>query len=327
MLFIPSPREAGEGGEPRSGEPGEGHRRIATNALTRLASLGDLSPLAGRVKRRERSYFFLRQKRLERLARLRRAEPLPELLGLLVDALHDLVRRALHQPARDRDAFGRQRGDRLRGLHRLGLDLIGWRHLIDQAAGLRLLARQRLAHHQQLERAAMTHQARRQQARGRLGHQPERDERRREARVARRDRVVAMQHHRGADADRDALHGGDQRTLGARQRIEKAQHRIAEPLAAGRGLHEVAEIVAGRERAGHARDHDAADRRIAARAFDRLRHAVIHRRRERVLLVRPVHADEANRALVDDVDVDAHGCSLRGRAGQRDGVKPNPRLR
>ena len=75
------------------------------------------------------------------------------------------------------------------------------------------------------------------------------------------DRIVAMEHHGGADADRDALHGGDQRLFGPRQRIEKADDGVAEPLAAGRGLMKSPQIVAGRECAGRAADQHAADRR------------------------------------------------------------------
>ena len=103
----------------------------------------------------------------------------------------------------------------LRRLHGLRLDLARRHDRIDQAAGLRLLGVERLAHHQQLEGAPMPHQARRQQARSGLRHQPEADERRREARIGRRDHIVAMQQHGGADADRDALDGGDQRPLGS----------------------------------------------------------------------------------------------------------------
>ena len=80
---------------------------------------------------------------------------------------------------------------------------------------------------------------------------------RREPRIGRRNRIVAMKHHRGADADRHPLHGGDQRPLGARERVKEADHRTAEAVAAHRGLEKILQIVAGRKRIGHARDRAA----------------------------------------------------------------------
>ena len=56
VALFPSPRLRGEGGEPRSGEPGEGAIAYAQNcgnapspgALAQLRSRSDLSPQAGR---------------------------------------------------------------------------------------------------------------------------------------------------------------------------------------------------------------------------------------------------------------------------------------
>ena len=87
------------------------------------------------------------------------------------------------------------------------------------------------------------------------------------------DHIIAMQQHGGADADRDALHGGDQRLLAARERMQKSGSpaRPGRRHARPRPSRKSCQIVAGAERARHARDQDAADlrdrRRRAPRAM------------------------------------------------------------
>ena len=68
-----------------------------------------------------------------------------------------------------------------------------------------------------------------------------------------------MQEHGRADADRDALHGGDDRLFAACERMQEGDRLIAEPAAGLRRLLEILQIVAGAERARHARDQQAAD--------------------------------------------------------------------
>ena len=47
VQLFPLPMKRGEGGERRSREPGEGLVQFSQRPLTRLASLGTLSPLRG----------------------------------------------------------------------------------------------------------------------------------------------------------------------------------------------------------------------------------------------------------------------------------------
>ena len=172
-----------------------------------------------------------RHEGLERGARFGRTQSGLEQFGFLVDARDDLVGRAAHQPARGQHALRRQSGDFARGLHRFRFDRLGGDDGVHQPGGFRLIGAERPAHHQQRERARMTHQPRRNQAGGRFRHQAEADEGRGKARVVGGDHMVAMHQHGGADADRVALHGGDERQLAARQRIKKAQDRGSERAA------------------------------------------------------------------------------------------------
>src|SRR6476659_4441441 len=71
----------------------------AITASTSASAMGEIVRL---------NLFLSRKERRESFARLGRPEPLLERRRLLVDALDDLVRRALHQAARDRDALRRQ---------------------------------------------------------------------------------------------------------------------------------------------------------------------------------------------------------------------------
>ena len=163
--------------------------------------------------------YLARQERLERGARFGRLQAGLEQFGFLVDARDDLVGIAAHQPARRQHALRRQRCDLARGFHRLGFDRVRGDDGIDQASGFRLVGGERAAHHQQRERARLAHQPRRDQAGSGFRHQAEPDEGRGKARVIGGHHMIAMQQHGGADADRVALHGGDQRQLAARQRV------------------------------------------------------------------------------------------------------------
>ena len=53
LAFCPSPRLRGEGAERRRREAGEGGYRLSRRPLTRLATLADLSPQAGRGEGRK----------------------------------------------------------------------------------------------------------------------------------------------------------------------------------------------------------------------------------------------------------------------------------
>ena len=87
------------------------------------------------------------------------------------------------------------------------------------------------------------------------------------AKVAlRRRRVVAMQQHGGADADREPANRGDERLRVARQRVQELDGLRAQS-AALRGSRNFGDVSAGTERAGRvAGEHDGADG-VAGRRF------------------------------------------------------------
>jgi len=165
---------------------------------------------------------------------------------------------------------------------------------------------ERPAHHQQRKRARLTHQPRGNQAGGRFRHQAEADEGRRKPRFAAGHHVIAMHQHGGAEADRVALHGGDQRCLAARQRVKKAQDRRAERTASHRHRKKIADVVAGAEGGGCARDQQAAQRGILRHPLDAAGHGVVHRHGQSVFLLRTVHPHCADRPVVADDDEIGH---------------------
>ena len=61
-----------------------------------------------------------------------------------------------------------------------------------------------------------------------------------------------MHQHGGANADRVALHGGKQRRLAARQRVQKVQDRRPGCAASSRHFEKIADVVAGAEHRGGA---------------------------------------------------------------------------
>ena len=118
--------------------------------------------------------------------------------------------------------------------------------------------------------------------------------------------MIAMQQHGGADADGEALHGCDQRLLAAHERMQKADHRLAQAAAMRGDGQEIHQIVAGAERARRARDQQCSGCCLSG-AFERIGHRVIHFAVQRVFLVRPVHPDQADGAGVLDEDEGGHG--------------------
>ena len=112
------------------------------------------------------------------------------------------------------------------------------------------------------------------------------------------EHVVAVEQHGGADPDRDAVDGGDDRLDVVRQRIEefyrirRARHVDLRCAL----LEEILDIVAGGEHAGAAGDDNAADFRVVLRGVDGIAHRAIHLVRDRVLLFRPPQRDDARAA-------------------------------
>jgi len=89
-----------------------------------------------------------------------------------------LIGRSARQSARNCDRAGRQRCDLTRRLQAFGIDVLRRDYDVSDPELLGLRRVQRVPHDQELERAALAHQARRQQARGRFRDQAEADERR-----------------------------------------------------------------------------------------------------------------------------------------------------
>jgi hypothetical protein len=119
------------------------------------------------------SLFLSAEKRREGGLRLGRLQPVTEVIGFLVDARDDVVlARAAHQPARRQHRFRRQRRNLPRGIHRQRIDVARRGDRIDETGVFRSLRIERLPHRQQREGAAVPHQARGEEARRRLRHEP-----------------------------------------------------------------------------------------------------------------------------------------------------------
>src|SRR5262245_4511579 len=95
--------------------------------------------------------------------------------------------------------------------------------------------------------------------------------------------------------------------------MQKANDLLAEP-AALRHRDKIVEVVARAEHLGRAGNQDATHAAARAGIFDRRRHRPIHCKRERVLLVGPVHPDFADRSIVADQDI-WHSGSITGIGG------------
>ena len=134
-----------------------------------------------------------------------------------------------------------------------------------------------------------------------------------------------MQVERRADADRDAVDAGDNRLLRRGERGEEIPD-FQSALAAGGNRHEVVEIVACGECSWNAEKDMHADGRIGIAHGECGGHHLIHGAGERVLLVRPVHADHLDRAAALDDDVLRHVCPYAEIRLLPAASKPSPPL-
>jgi hypothetical protein len=128
-------------------------------------------------------------------------------------------------------------------------------------------------------------------------------------RIGAGDDVVAVQQHGGADADGNAGHGGDHGFLPQRQRLEKIK-RLRITAAFG-GFQKIVDIVTGAKRAGGAGKHDATDGVALIALAQRPGHVGIHRQRQRVFLLRAIHPDDADGAIIGHGDSAGHRPLLR----------------
>ncbi len=158
----------------------------------------------------------------------------------------------------------------------------------------------------------MAHHARANQRRGGFRHQRQIDEGRTEFSARGGEGHVAMQVHRRADADGKTIDAGKKRLFEARQFEDEAVD-VATGLRIHGDGHEVGEVIAGGEAAGHAEDDDRTYAVVLVGLDQRIGHGFIHRPRQRVLLVRAVHADDDNafmRLRTFDQDMVGHGFLL-----------------
>ena len=121
-----------------------------------------------------------------------------------------------------------------------------------------------------------------------------------------------MQQHGGADADRAALHGRDQRFGRARDRVDEARDMTFAVEGAGRHHRELADVVAGGEHVALAAQHDHADRLIGLGGDDGVGQSAIHGIGDGVLLVGPREGEGENMVVVLDLDVLGHSSSPLG---------------
>src|SRR5512132_2141530 len=111
-----------------------------------------------------------------------------------------------------------------------------------------------------------------------------------------------MEQHGGSDAYSGAADGRDDRFFATRQRMQEPDDRFTKRAASGHN-DEVVKIVACAKDILSAGDDQASDAIQLARILDGVRHRLIHCKRERVFLFRPVHPDLAHRAFVADENV------------------------
>ena len=115
-------------------------------------------------------------------------------------------------------------------------------------------------------------------------------------RIGAGDHMVAVQQHRGADADRETLHRRDQRPLGSRQRMEKADHRQSPDLRRRRRPAENSARSLPAEKAPGAPAITTQRMSLSPLALSSASAiACVHRGGQRVLLVRAVHPHDADR--------------------------------
>ena len=162
-----------------------------------------------------------------------------------IDPPDDLGGRAADEPPRLGEGLGRKRRDIVGRFERRLLDLRGRQHKVDEAQRLPGCGVERLPHDQKFERAMKPDQPRHQQARSGFRYETEVDKWRREARIARRHHVVAVQQHRGADADRDTLNRGDQRLGAVGETVQEAHGLWPQALHMLGCVQEILEVGAG----------------------------------------------------------------------------------
>jgi hypothetical protein len=159
---------------------------------------------------------------------------------------------------------GRQRVEALGHAARVVHHFAGRQHRVGDAALHRLLGGEGVAQQQLFGRPRVAHQLRHDQAGAEFRHQAQAHEGHGQARFVGHVDEVAMQQHRGADADGRTGDGRHHGLVAFQQRAHEAEHRRVHAVAAlaGRARHEVLDVVAAGEDTGLAGDQHRAHRGV-----------------------------------------------------------------
>jgi hypothetical protein len=130
---------------------------------------------------------------------------------------------------------------------RSGAQVCDRHHGVGQTAGQCGGGIERFSQRKHRVRAHVPDPRRQQPARGGLRNQRQVDERRHQLCGLCQEYQVAMEQHRGADADRVALHGGNERTSGLAEIADKPMRlRLSGVLAIGLGA-EIGKVISSRK--------------------------------------------------------------------------------
>ncbi len=146
----------------------------------------------------------------------------------------------------------------------------------------------------------IAHQPRRQQARRRLRRQAVFGEAGGKHRPLAGDHVVAMEEERGANVGGEPVDRRHHRLVHGSDRLQQAQHALAGRAAFGGGA-EFGRVVPDCENARAAGEQDGVDARAAFGERDQIRGRLTHLRRQGVLRLDTIEADDLN-PLVDLTD-------------------------
>ena len=180
-------------------------------------------------------------------ARLRALELGGEVDDFFVNPCTDRIDIATHEITGDLQCLRWLRREVGGNLQRFRLDIRFGNDLPDQSRCKRLLSGETLTRREQRKGSLMASDTRNEKAGGSFGHQCQIDERCLEQAAAGRNRQVAMQVQRHADADSQSIDAGDDGLSHAHQRVEEISSR--EPAFASRHgkSKKIGHIVAGRE--------------------------------------------------------------------------------
>ena len=195
-------------------------------------------------------------------------------------------------------------GGELAGLGlRQRIGFCGGDDAVDQTDLQSGLGHKGFTHQQGLGRTVVAHEARREQAGGRLRAQTEVDEGHGESRVVPCVNQVAMEQHGGADADRGAADGGEQGLGELRQFGDETLNRGIACAGHRRAAQKITQIVSCAEHGDVPLDHDDTGDSVRGRASQGIRHGGVHGLGKGIFLLDTVQGQGQNAVGVVDQDV------------------------